>query len=929
MQNKDKSHWLSSLNDAQFQAVTTVDKPLLVLSGAGTGKTKVLTSKIAYLLTHEYANQENILAVTFSNRAANEMRNRIINLIGDVPRLWMGTFHSVCVRILRLYGQYIGVVKFLIIDPDDQKKIVKDILIELNIDKKLTTHFVSHISLMKDTMECFNIDAINAGIYDRIDDISEENCDDFSNLNEAGFGGVNNLNGNFGGNFAGGQVNDFNKSDIEHLEFLKNNLINNNDMNNCLQEEVDANNKNAQIKNSDYEKIISERKNKKSHINLQNLSQTSAVVNDFIVQDFQKKLKNEFAELQKMQSVVSTNLVGQNQGLSQVQGQNEGQNQNQVQDQSQIQNQSQRQESNQLDNSPILQKSKNIFEQVEKIIYVDNQYHTIYKLYQEKLKNLNAMDFGDLILNVIKLFHESPIILNIFRNKFKYILVDEYQDTNVSQYLLIKMLTPYGKGLCCVGDDDQSIYSWRGAEIDNILKFEKDFNNAQTIRLEQNYRSTGNILAAASSIIEHNSMRLGKTLWTEDVKGEKVKIYHLPTGFAEAKFVAEEIYKNKICGDIKFNDIAILVRTVAQTRELEEKLIAYSIPYKVIGGLRFYERLEIKDMVAYLRLIAQPGDNLAFERIINTPKRGIGQSALRHLQTFAQQNFFPLFYAAQRAEEIKAIRPSVQKALLDFTQTIKKIQNTFVTPYDITNSILTETQYLEELTRENTTEAMGRIENIKELLTAMQEFETLEGFLDHVSLILDVTDDKNQDDLVTIMTMHAAKGLEYHSVFLVGWEEGLFPHRMSIDEGNIEEERRLAYVAITRARRRAIIVTTKMRKMYSQWMKNTPSRFLDEIDKQYCVVFNKNPDGGDGGGRGGGGKGVEKIECEDKNFYPSLLKNSLQNLKNSSQNKLQKSDVEYCCDVEVDYNSDIDYDNLEESCYNDNNFYKKKTNDWF
>jgi DNA helicase-2/ATP-dependent DNA helicase PcrA len=619
---------LSSLNPEQKDAVITLDKPLLVLSGAGTGKTKVLTSKIAYIVENGYAFPSQILAVTFSNRAAKEMKERVLNLVNGFDGVWLGTFHSICARILRSYADLIGISReFTIIDSDDQLKIIKQILKEMNVDKKIANGVASKISRWKD--KCIKYDDA------RIDASS-----------------------------------------------------------------LEAN---------------------------------------------------------------------------------------------------------------------------------------VYKIYQERIRSYDSMDFGDLLQYVIQIFRENLEVLEKYRRQFKYILVDEYQDTNMSQYIWLRMLSPAGEGLCCVGDDDQAIYSWRGAEVENILRFEKDFPNTKIVKLERNYRSVGHILGAASSLISKNENRLGKTIWTEGDNGEKVLIQCVYNSFDEAKIVVNWIYQLRSNNSIEYKDMAILLRAGFQTREFEDRLIANGLPYKVVGSLKFYERQEIKDVIAYMRLIYQLNDSLAFERIINVPKRGIGASTISQFHQYSVEKNISLYQAAKEMVQQGMLRASVKDILLSFFSLIESIrENSELTPSEIARAVLNETGYLSILNNEQTLESQGRIENIKELLIALDAYEDLATFIEHVSLVMSF--EKNStDNLISIMTLHSSKGLEFDAVFLAGWEEGIFPHTLSLQEGNLEEERRLAYVGITRAKKYVSITYAMNRKMYNQWQSNMPSRFLSELSTEHVV----------------------------------------------------------------------------------------------
>lgn len=618
---------LNSLNPEQYAAVTSLDNTLLVLSGAGTGKTKVLTTKIAYIIDNGFALPSSILAVTFSNRAAREMKTRLASIVSyGADDVWLGTFHAICARILRIHADLIGLNKdFTILDTDDQLRIVKQILKEINVDTKFANSIVSKISRWKDK-----------GQY-------PENVD-------------------------------------------------------------------------------------------------------------QKSLEGR-----------------------------------------------------------------------------------IYQIYQDRIRSYASLDFGDLLLCVIELFKTHADILQKYRDKFQYILVDEYQDTNLSQYLWLRMLAPTGKGLCCVGDDDQSIYSWRGAEIGNILRFEHDFPSASVIRLEQNYRSVGHILGAASSLISHNNDRLGKTIWTDGDDGEKILIKRTYNGYDEAQFVVNRIEYLHRTRDVMYGNIAILARAGHQTREFEDRLMVNNIPYKVIGGLKFYDRREIKDVIAYLRIIVQPNDSLAFERIVNVPKRGIGASTVSQIYDVARENNMSLYLATKMMLEHNMLKSSVRSNLQHFVSIIEGMrEQDDLTPSQIAEMVLSKTGYIENLRQENTIESRNQIENIRELVTALEDFKSLSEFIEYVTLATEKSDNI-LNDVVSVMTLHSAKGLEFDAVFLVGWEEGVFPHNLSLQEGNLEEERRLAYVGITRAKKYVCITYAQNRKVYNQWQMNQPSRFLSEIAAQHVI----------------------------------------------------------------------------------------------
>lgn len=621
----------SGLNDPQLQAVLHIGSPLLILAGAGTGKTRVLTTRIAHILSTYQAYPSEILAVTFTNKAATQMRTRVADALGhDVEGLWLGTFHSLCARSLRRHAELVNLTpQFTILNTDDQLRLVKDL-------------------------------------------VKVENLDDRSYPPRA------------------------------------------------------------------YVHLIGRYKDR---------------------------------------------------GLGPTE-------------------------------DPISQGTLPLFQK-------------IYASYQERLRILNAVDFGDLILHMITILKKHPDVLATYHKKFKFILVDEYQDTNVAQYLWLRLLAQGGQSICCVGDDDQSIYGWRGAEIKNILRFEKDFLGARIIRLEQNYRSTPEILGAASSLIAKNSERLGKTLWTDAREGEKIRVNGLWSADEEARFVCEEI-ENLHRKKHMLSQIAILVRAGFQTRSFEERLITLGIPYRVIGGARFYERLEIRDAIAYLRIVLQPRDGLAFERILNTPKRGIGATTLQGLHDIAREASCSLPEAAFTALQTGRLRGSAATGLKDLLFNLERWRHLVceTKPADMAKIILDESGYTTMWRNDKSPEAPGRLENLKELISAIQEFPTLEGFLEHISLVMENTRE-NQDDQVLLMTLHGAKGLEFETVFLAGWEENLFPHgRVLSEEGTVglEEERRLAYVGITRARKRLHITYAINRQIYNQWVSSIPSRFLSEIN---------------------------------------------------------------------------------------------------
>jgi len=462
----------------------------------------------------------------------------------------------------------------------------------------------------------------------------------------------------------------------------------------------------------------------------------------------------------------------------------------------------------------------------------------LYAQYQERLKTLNACDFGDLLLHMLVIFRTHSDVLEQYRDRFRYLLVDEYQDTNSSQYEWLKLLAEPRRNLCCVGDDDQSIYSWRGAEVANILRFDKDFPDAKVIRLEQNYRSTSHILAAADGLIAHNAGRLGKTLWTDAGDGEKVRVIGVWDGPEEARRIGEEIERYEAAGK-SLDDVAILVRAQFQTRELEERFIAIGLSYQIIGGFRFYERAEIRDSIAYLRLIVQPADDLAFERIVNTPKRGLGDKAIATIHRHARATQQPLLVAAAALLDSDELTPQARRSLGNFVADIARWRqmSTELTHPELARIVLDESGYTAMLQADRSAESAGRLENVAELTRAMEEYETLQAFLEHVSLVMD-NDEARQGERVTIMTIHAAKGLEFGVVYLPGWEEGVFPSQRALDEGglaSLEEERRLAYVAITRARRKATVMHAANRRIYGQWTSSIPSRFIGELPKPHIA----------------------------------------------------------------------------------------------
>ena len=625
------------LNEPQREAVLTTEGPVLMLAGAGTGKTAALTARLAHLIATRRAWPSEILCVTFTNKAAREMRERVGRHIGDAVEgmPWLGTFHSIGARMLRRHAELVGLESnYTIIDTDDQLRLLKQLIRENDLDEKRWPARQL------------------AGLIDR----------------------------------------------------WKNRGLNPGDLD-AVENEAYANGRGAQF----------------------------------------------------------------------------------------------------------------------------------YKLYQDRLKTLNACDFGDLLLHMLNIFRQHHDVLGQYQQRFKYILVDEYQDTNQVQYLWLRLLAQTRKNICVVGDDDQSIYSWRGAEVANILKFEKDFPGATVIKLEQNYRSTPQILAAASGLIDANSERLGKTLWTELPAGEKVRIIGIWDAPEEARRIGEEIERLESEG-APLDEVAILVRAQYQTREFEDRFIQIGLNYRIVGGFRFYERAEIRDALAYLRTIAQPADDLAFERIYNQPKRGLGAKTLEAMRRHARRMQAPLAAASLDLCETDELPTRARNSLVGLLGQFvhwREVAET-VTPSELLRTVLAESGYEEMLQKDRSPESAGRLENLTELARAMEEYETLGDFLEHVSLVMD-NDRASDGEKVTIMTMHAAKGLEFDHVFLPGWEEGVFPSQRAIDDGglaSLEEERRLAYVAITRAKRRCTILHAANRRIYGQWTSSIPSRFIEELPEE-------------------------------------------------------------------------------------------------
>jgi len=639
-ENAQLPAYAARLNAPQREAVLTTEGPVLMLAGAGTGKTAALTARLAHLIATRRAWPSEILCVTFTNKAAREMRERVGRHIGDAVEgmPWLGTFHSIGARMLRRHAELVGLKSnYTIIDPDDQLRLLKQLIQENDLDEKRWPARQL------------------AGLLDR----------------------------------------------------WKNRGLNPGDLD-AVENESYANGRGAQF----------------------------------------------------------------------------------------------------------------------------------YKLYQDRLKALNACDFGDLLLHMLNIFREHHDVLAQYQQRFKYILVDEYQDTNQVQYLWLRLLAQARKNICVVGDDDQSIYSWRGAEVANILKFEKDFPGAAVVKLEQNYRSTPQILGAASGLINANSERLGKTLWTELPAGENIRVIGVWDGPEEARRMGEEIERLEREG-APLDQIAILVRAQYQTREFEDRFIQIGLNYRIVGGFRFYERAEIRDALAYLRTIAQPADDLAFERIYNQPKRGLGAKTLEAMRRHARRTQMPLTAASLDlcdTDELPARAKNNLVALLgQFVHWREQVDK--VTPSELLRRVLAESGYEDMLQKDRSAESAGRLENLTELARAMEDYDTLGDFLEHVGLVMD-NDRAGDGEKVTIMTMHAAKGLEFDHVFLPGWEEGVFPSQRAIDEGglaSLEEERRLAYVAITRAKRRCTILHAANRRIYGQWTSSIPSRFIEDLPEEYLT----------------------------------------------------------------------------------------------
>src|SRR5246500_239333 len=630
--------YFAGLNSEQREAVLAVDGPVLVLAGAGTGKTRVLTTRLAHILATRRAWPGQILAVTFTNKAAREMKERIGGLIGGVVEgmQWLGTFHSIGAKMLRRHAELAGLKSnFTILDTDDQLRLLKQLIEAENIDEKRWP--ARTLAAMIDAWK-------NRGL--RPDDVSE----------------------------------------------------------------------------------------------------------------------------------------GEAQG------------------------------------------------------YAFGKGKTLYRQYQDRLKALNAADFGDLLLETLHILKTQDDVLGDYRERFRYILVDEYQDTNVVQYLWLKLLATKSGNVCVVGDDDQSIYGWRGAEVENILRFERDFPGAKVVRLERNYRSTPAILGAASGLIAANKGRLGKTLWTEGEPGEKIRVAGVWDAEEEARNVASEAEDQHRQGH-PFAQMAVLVRASFQMREFEDRFISLGLPYRVIGGPRFYERQEIRDAIAYMRLIAQGDDDLAFERIVNKPKRGIGDASVATLHNYARLRRLPLLTAAREIADTDDLPPKARKALAELANNFTRWTETSrVLPHtELAEMVLDESGYTDMLKADKSAEAPGRLDNLKEFVRSMESFESLAAFLEHVSLVMEIAQDES-GDRINLMTLHAAKGLEFNTVFLPGWEEGLFPSQRTMDENGLaglEEERRLAYVGLTRAKQRIRVSFAANRRVHGAWQSALPSRFIKEIPETH------------------------------------------------------------------------------------------------
>ncbi len=631
--------YLGELNSEQEKAVRQTDGPVLVLAGAGTGKTKALTARVAYLIKSLNVRSHNILAVTFTNKAANEMKFRIEEHIGSLSGglKWIGTFHSICVKILRRHAEKVHLnSNFTIINTDDQIRLLRQVIkLEAIDEKKWPPRLLAY--------------------------------------------------------------------------------------------------------------IIDQWKNKA--LTYQNIPEDD--------------------------------------------------------------------------------------------LQFDGKGKKLYEIYQSRLRTLNAVDFGDLILHVIEILKADNALLLNYHNLFKYILVDEYQDTNMAQYLLLRLLAQGSKNICCVGDDDQSIYGWRGAEIGNILKFEKDFPGATVIRLEQNYRSTSNILGAASGLIESNQGRLGKTLWTDSNVGDKVKLIKHIDGKDEVSWICDDIHNQVRSENLKFSDIAILFRATWQFRDFEDLLLRRDIPHIIIGGTRFFDRQEIKDAIAYLRIINSDTDSLALERIINVPKRGVGERSLQQLHNIARENNFSLLDSIRHALRFNLLSKKIQENLGRFLDMLEIWRDGGFSSeknhIDLVEQVLDESGYTDMLQNEQTPESEGRLENLKELVSSLSDFSDLQSFLDHVSLVMENQVDRNPDK-ISLMTLHASKGLEFKQIYLPGWEEETFPNKKSLDDNGqigLEEERRLAYVGITRAKIACTISSAESRYKFGDFNFNLESRFIKELPNHF------------------------------------------------------------------------------------------------
>lgn len=649
--------YLSGLNPEQLQAVETLDGPVLMLAGAGTGKTKALTARIAHLLWTRRAKPWEILAVTFTNKAAREMRHRVEGLIGETAQglRWLGTFHSVSAMIVRRHAELVGLKSsFTILDTDDQIRLLRQVIQAENIDeKRWTARFL-------------------AGLID-------------------------------------GWKN-------------------------------------------------------------------RALTPDKVPAD-------------------------------------------------------------------------------ESYAFAGGRGATLYATYQQRLKVLNACDFGDLLLHCLTLFRENPDLLADYHERFRYLLVDEYQDTNVAQYLWLRLLAQKGHNICVVGDDDQSIYGWRGAEVDNILRFEKDFPGAKVVKLERNYRSTAHILGAASGLIAANCARLGKTLWTEADGGDTVKVRGVWDGDAEARLIADDIESWRRSGR-RYAEAAVLVRASWQMRAFEERFILLGLPYRVIGGPRFFERAEIRDAHAYLRLVRSEADDLAFERVANTPKRGIGDTSLQKIAAAARAAAVPLAQMAETLIATDELKGPARTGLARFLRDLERwrARAREIPHTELAELILEESGYTDMLRVDKSPQAASRLDNLKELVQAMGAFDSLAAYLEHVELVMDV-EREEEGDAVQILTLHAAKGLEWPLVFLPGWEEEVFPSRRALDEGgnkSLEEERRLAYVGLTRARESARISFAANRQIYGRWQSVLPSRFVDELPEAHVEAISET-------GYFGGGSASERF----------------------------------------------------------------------